>query len=117
MRAGWWLAVGGLLHGCGAKCERVESEAIDRVQEALAYPTRCMNDSDCVEVALAGSCFDACSVAAHEDDAREVERVITEVEAEVCVDYGGCELVVPPCVPLGPPLCLNERCTSGAAAD
>ena len=113
----WWIAVGGLvgaLTGCGkARCEQIQIDAADQVLAVVGTPPRCDHTQDCTTVHLAASCFDACSMIVHQDQAVLLHAALDEVEDEVCVDFDRCTLIPPPCVPLGPPLCVNERCVEG----
>lgn len=104
---------------CRSDCLETENLALQTVLDAVDEPETCVVTEQCTTVALAGSCFDGCSVVAHRDDAVRYRTAMAQVEDEICPAHAEeqCELVPPPCVPPNPPLCLNGRCGQGFPVD
>jgi len=105
-----------LLSACttpGETCDATESAAVAIVRAATSADQPCTVDEDCEAVAVAGSCFDACSdviaVATHD----AYTAAIAQAEADVCVDYGGCTLIAPPCMASNPVCGTDGMCTDG----
>ncbi|MBN1335084.1 MAG: hypothetical protein JXB39_03900 [Deltaproteobacteria bacterium] len=111
------LLLAPLLIGCGPSeqhCRDVEDAAAGHVLDAIEVDQPCTSADNCEVVQVNGSCFDVCerviAVANHE----VYEQAVAEAEAEDCVDYDGCTLIAPPCVPVHDVACgADGQCTAG----
>jgi hypothetical protein len=111
------LLAGVATWGCGPSdeyCAEVESAASQVVLDAVAEDQACTVDEDCEVVAVNGSCFDNCSRVIAVTNHEVFEAALDEAEADHCVDYDGCTLIIPPCAPPDDAACGDDGyCTGG----
>jgi hypothetical protein len=96
--------------GCtGAeRCSELEQAAAQVVLDQVYGEQPCSVDEDCEIVSVSGSCFDHCSGIIATDNRAAFDAALQQAEDEHCVDYGGCTLIHPPCVPPGRAVCSDE---------
>lgn len=95
-----------------AECSQQATPAHDKVNEAIAANQDCTTDADCVSIAVATSCFDACTTSVTTSSQAAVEQAMktaSDVECKAFVD-AGCKVIAPPCAPPKPAACRSNRC-------
>lgn len=95
-----------------AECSQQATPAHDKVNEAIAANQDCTTDADCVSIAVATSCFDACTTSVTTSSQAAVEQAMktaSDVECKAFVD-AGCKVIAPPCASPKPAACRSGRC-------
>ncbi|HEY8077841.1 MAG TPA: hypothetical protein VIF62_27130 [Labilithrix sp.] len=95
-------------------CDDLAGAARKEVSSAIESHAACTQDSDCVETALAASCFDSCSRVVASSGAFDVKAARAKVDDAQCKEFAarGCKMIVPPCAPPRPPRCNAGACTT-----
>ncbi len=103
--------------GCGPSdedCAELEQEASSHVLDLVYGDQPCTVDEDCEVVAVSGSCFDSCSGVIATANHEAFQQALDEAEADICADYDGCTLIIPPCVPPDDATCgASGQCEGG----
>ncbi len=114
-----WLTLPSILAlaaGCPSdeRCGAVQIEASQHVLDAIGDDQPCTVDEDCEVVSIAGSCFDSCTRVIASANHDLYEQALGEAEADICPDFAGCTLIIPPCAPPDPAVCgLEGWCEGG----
>jgi hypothetical protein len=98
----------GTANDCSAKAK----PAFDRAEAAVRAHLECNVDQDCVSLAFATTCFDACSRAVSAAGLEQVKAELAATDARECQAFeaAGCTVMPPPCVPPSAPVCRQGRC-------
>jgi hypothetical protein len=84
-----------------ADCDALAKQGRDEVSRAIDAHKACTTDADCVEVALATSCFDSCSRGVAKSGRADVDTAKANAEKNACAQFKekGCKVTIPPCSP------------------
>lgn len=95
-----------------ATCDDLAKQAYDRMNAFLESHRTCTQASDCVQVELNSTAFDACErmIASSAVDGFNATRADVDAHEGAQFQAQGCKLIAPPCAGPVAPACVNNQC-------